>query len=475
MIFVMAKPRAIYECTTCGDQVPKWVGRCTGCGHWNTYIESIIGGATPGEVAAPAFVSHMPATLLSELDTTTVRPKPTGIDEFDRVLGGGLVPGSITLLGGEPGVGKSTLLSQVAASWAGAHSGAGTADVGALGDTLCVSAEESPQQVSARFERLGLGGASVHVGGDCNLDGVIADIGRLGPSLAIIDSIQTVFDPVLASAPGSVAQVRQCAHRLALAARKHHCAIVLVGQVTKDGSLAGPRVLEHLVDSVLSFDGERELGLRVLRALKHRFGATGELGVFEMTGQGLTTVDDPSGRMLTDRHTDVAGSSVAVTIEGRRAVLLEVQGLVVASSAPAPRRSAQGFDQKRLSMLLAVLDRRVGIAVSANDVYLSVVGGLRIGEPGADLAVCAAVASSSLDRPLPADVAIIGEVGLAGELRSASAVDRRLAEAARLGFRKAVVPSSNAQGDTPLPVVGASTVAEAVTALRLDRAAVAAA
>ncbi len=466
----MARPRTVYECSTCGDQAPKWAGRCHGCGNWNTLVESVIGsgapggdrfGAARGEPAkgtnAVLQVGPQPAVLLAELDELAVVPLATGISEFDRVVGGGLVPGSITLLGGEPGVGKSTLLSQVAAGWASTR-----------GSALCVSAEESPQQVSARFARLGLSASAVHVGGDTNIEGVLADIATVQPGLAIVDSIQTVFDPGLSSAPGSVAQVRQCAHRLAVAARQNHCAIVLVGQVTKDGSLAGPRVLEHLVDSVLAFDGEREMGLRVLRALKHRFGPTGELGVFEMTGKGLATVEDPSGRMLSDRHSDVAGSAVAVTIEGRRAVVLEVQGLVVATSAPAPRRSAQGFDQKRLSMLLAVLDRRVGLVVSPNDVYLSVVGGLRIGEPGADLAVCAAVASSALDRPLPSDVVVIGEVGLGGELRSAAAVDRRLTEAARLGFRRAIVPEIDATGDHPLAVTGASTVAQALGTLGLN-------
>lgn len=457
----MARARTIYECTTCGEQVPKWVGRCSGCGHWNTFVESIIGGDAPGvsggqATAVASVVDNRPAVLLSELDDLAVQPLATGIDEFDGVLGGGLVPGSITLVGGEPGVGKSTLLTQVSASWATNR-----------GEVLVVSAEESPQQVSARFARLDLGDAPVHVGGDCSIDSILADIAKLRPGLAIVDSIQTVFDPALGSAPGSVAQVRQCAHRLAVAAREFSCAIVLVGQVTKDGSLAGPRVLEHLVDTVLSFDGEREVGLRVLRALKHRFGPTGELGVFEMTGAGLSTVDDPSGRMLADRHPDVAGSCVAVTIEGRRSVVLEVQGLVTPTTAPAPRRSTQGFDQKRLSMLIAVLDQRVGLQVNKADVYLSVVGGLKIGEPGADLAVCTAVASAAIGQPLRPDVVMIGEVGLGGELRSAAALDRRLNEAARLGFRHAVVPASDVPDDAPLNAKGAATVYEAFRLMRL--------
>ncbi|MCL4121316.1 UNVERIFIED_CONTAM: hypothetical protein GTU68_001431 [Idotea baltica] len=285
--------------------------------------------------------------------------------------------------------------------------------------------------------------------------------------MAVIDSIQTVFDPDLSSAPGSVAQVRQCAHRLAIAAREYNCAVVLVGQVTKDGSLAGPRVLEHLVDSVLSFDGEREVGLRVLRALKHRFGATGELGVFDMTGQGLVTVDDPSGRMLGDRQTDAAGSAVAVTIEGRRAVVLEVQGLLIDSDIPNPRRSATGFDQKRMAMLLAVMQKQLGLSFAKYDAYLSVVGGLRITEPGSDVAVCAALTSSIRDVTIPEDIIAIGEVGLAGELRSVAGLERRLAEAARLGFRRAIIPATDQDVDAPLQVIGAPNLFQALTQLGL--------
>ena len=454
----MARAKTIYECSTCGDQAPKWMGRCNGCGHWNTLVESVIGGDAPGAAsAAPApSAGHQPAVPLAELDERACIPMPTGIDEFDRVLGGGLVAGSISLVGGEPGVGKSTLLSQVSAAWAEQH-----------GTVLSVSAEESPQQVSARFKRLELAGEGVHVGGDCNINGILSDLATLRPQLAIVDSIQTVFDPDLSSAPGSVAQVRQCSHRLAVAAREFNCAIVLVGQVTKDGGIAGPRVLEHLVDTVLSFDGERELGLRVLRALKHRFGPTGELGVFEMTGQGLQTVEDPSGRMLGDRLSDVPGSAVAVTIEGRRAVVLEMQGLVV-PGAPNPRRSAQGYDQKRLAMLLAVLDKQMSLGVGQQDVYLSVVGGMRVNEPGSDLAACAAIASSVLNKAIASEVVAIGEVGLAGELRSASAVDRRLQEAARLGFRKAVVPESDAATEADIEIVGATNVVAALDALGLE-------
>jgi DNA repair protein RadA/Sms len=437
----MAKAKTIYECSTCGEQVPKWVGRCGGCGNWNTLVESVIGGGAPGLGAAPVekhVANHRPAVPLAELDERACVLFPTGVVEFDRVLGGGLVAGSITLVGGEPGVGKSTLLTQVTASWAAQHS--------------------SALLVSGRFARLGLAGNGVHVGGDCNINGVLADIAELRPGLAIIDSIQTVFDPDSSSAPGSVAQVRQCAHRLAIAAREYNCAVVLVGHVTKDGSLAGPRVLEHLVDSVLSFDGEREVGLRVLRALKHRFGAT---------GSGLVTVDDPSGRMLGDRQTDAAGSAVAVTIEGRRAVVLEVQGLLIGSEIPNPRRSATGFDQKRMAMLLAVMQKQLGLSFAKHDAYLSVVGGLKIGEPGSDVAVCAALTSSLRDIAIPDDIIAIGEVGLAGELRSVAGLELRLAEAARLGFRRAVIPATDQDIDAPLEIIGAPNLFLALAQLGL--------
>lgn len=459
----MARTKTVFECTNCGDQVPRWMGQCLGCGAWNSLVESLIGPNAPAGPQSAATSSKArtkidhsrSAVPLSELAEIETAPLPTHITEFDRVLGGGLVPGSITVVGGEPGVGKSTLLTQVVAHWPKNNTPA-----------LTISAEESPQQVSARFTRLELSTDNVHVGGECDINSVLSDIEKIKPGLVVVDSIQTVFDPELSSAPGSVSQVRQCAHRLALAARESHAAIVLVGQVTKDGSLAGPRVLEHLVDTVLAFDGERELGLRVLRALKHRFGATGELGVFEMTGTGLAGVEDPSQRMLADRLRGVAGSAVAVTLEGRRAVLLEVQALSMDSGAPVARRATQGYDQKRFSMLLAVLSKHVGMNMGPRDVYLSVVGGLSINEPGADLAVAAAIVSSTRERPIPSDLVLIGEIGLGGELRSASSVERRLAEASRLGFTSAIIPKSDANAQADIALYPAETLSDAFAQIR---------
>lgn len=439
------------------------MGQCLGCGHWNTLVESVIGptaaagpaNAVNSSKARTAIDPERHAVPLVALAEQKVEPIPTGITEFDRVLGSGLVAGSITVVGGEPGVGKSTLLTQVVAQWPKN-----------IGPALTISAEESPQQVSARFSRLALDTSDVHVGGECDINSILADIERLKPALVVVDSIQTVYDPELSSAPGSVSQVRQCAHRLALAARESRAAVILVGQVTKDGSLAGPRVLEHLVDTVLAFDGERELGLRILRALKHRFGPTGELGVFEMTGAGLAGVEDPSQRMLADRLRGVAGSAVAVTLEGRRAVLLEVQALSMDVQAPVARRASQGFDQKRFAMLLAVLTKHVGMNMSTRDVYLSVVGGLSINEPGADLAVCAAIVSSTRERPIPSDVVLFGEVGLGGELRSVSSVERRLAEASRLGFTAAIIPKSDENAKADIDLYPAETLSEAFAQIR---------
>lgn len=450
---VAKKPKTVYECTTCGDQAPKWIGRCNGCGHWNTLIETMA-TASGFEPAAHLTAVGEPARLATELSLLSAAPVSSGIGEFDRVLGGGFVASSTTLVGGEPGVGKSTLLGQVAALR------------GATGDpVLYVSAEESVQQVSARLQRLEHDMDNLWIGGEANLGRILADMIERKPKLVIIDSIQTIFDPQLASAPGSVGQVRHCASELARAAKAGDCAVVLVGQVTKDGNLAGPRVLEHLVDTVISFDGDRDFGLRLLRAVKHRFGPTGEIGVLEMTGRGLVEVGDPSGMLLADRRPDVAGSAITVAVEGRRPLVVELQALVASTAAPVPRRSTQGIDKNRLSMLLAVLTQRAGLSTSAFDVYASVIGGIRLSETGIDLGVTCAVASSVVDTPIPSDVVILGEVGLAGEVRSVSLIDRRVNEAARLGFQTAIIPAGSLSSEPPMQCIPVATVAGALHAL----------
>lgn len=445
----MAKAKPVFECSTCGDQVPKWIGRCNGCGHWNTLVETFptergyeaVAAAAPGE----------PARRATEVGDRRVAPVPTGIGEFDRVLGGGLVAGSTTLVGGEPGVGKSTMLGQVAS--ARAHNG----------DTvLYVSAEESVDQVCARLRRLDRPIDNLWVGGEPSLDRILADIGTCEPSLIVIDSIQTIFDPQLSSAPGSVGQVRHCASQLARVAKDVGAAVVLVGQVTKDGNLAGPRVLEHLVDTVVSFDGDRDFGLRMLRAIKHRFGATGEVGVLEMTGQGLVEVGDPSGMLMSERRCDVPGSAITVAVEGRRPLVVELQALVADSATPVPLRSAQGLDRSRLSMLLAVLTQRAGVGMGRRDVYASVIGGLRLTEPGIDLGVACAVVSSIADIPIASDVIVLGEIGLAGEVRTVPLLERRLSEAARLGFATAIVPAGAGVEAESLRLRPVATVAAAL-------------
>ncbi|CAN5164201.1 DNA repair protein RadA [soil metagenome] len=408
-------------------------------------------------MSSPGWQGVVPARSrpvpIADVDLDRCGPRPTGLAELDRVLGGGLVPGSVTLLGGEPGIGKSTLLLQALAAMAtGGHK------------ALLVTAEESARQVRLRAERLDALVPDLHLVAEGVLPAILGHVAELAPEVVVVDSIQTIFDPELGSVPGSVTQVRECAQRLVVAAKELGVSVVLVGHVTKDGSLAGPRVLEHVVDTVLSFEGDRHHALRLLRAVKHRFGPSEELGLFEMGEQGLVGVPDASGLLLTDRRCGVPGSVVAPTMDGHRPLLVEIQALVSPSTLAQPRRSAQGLDHGRLTLLLAVLARRAGLgAFAGSDVYASAVGGVRVAEPGADLAVALALVSALTDRPLPADLVALGEVGLGGELRQAVQMPRRLAEAARLGFRRAVVPTSAPDAPPGLTLVRAGTLAEAIS------------
>jgi DNA repair protein RadA/Sms len=451
----MARLRTVYRCTDCGAASPKWVGRCPSCEAWNTLVEEVAAARPPGELAGlPPPDRPVPITALHEAEGA---PRPTGVGELDRVLGGGLVPGSVTLLGGEPGIGKSTLLLQALALQA--HAGH---------RCLYVSAEESKQQVRNRAERLGALVPELWLTADIALPNIVAALDALRPTLVAVDSIQTIVDPEVGSAPGSVVQVRECAHQLVREAKARDVAVVLVGHVTKDGGLAGPRVLEHVVDTVLAFEGERHHALRLLRAVKHRFGPTSELGLFEMTDGGLVGLPDPSGLFLADRREGVAGTAVVATIEGQRPLLVEVQGLVAPSPLTMPRRSAQGFDHGRLSLLLAVLERRCELPFTGADVYVSAAGGVRLAEPGSDLAVCLAVVSSLTGVAVPADLVACGEVGLGGELRQAAQTPRRLAEAARLGFTRAIVPTSSPNGVPGIQIVRAATLGEGIAAAGLQ-------
>jgi DNA repair protein RadA/Sms len=443
----MARTRTVHRCTSCGAGAPKWAGRCDGCGEWNTLVEELDVREVPLSVVGRSSIALPIADVADESSML----RSTGLTEVDRVLGGGLVPGSVTLVGGEPGIGKSTLLLQLAGSVAAAGQKA-----------LYVSGEESASQVRGRAARLDAIHDDLWLVGETVLPHVLSHLDEVKPDVVVIDSVQTMVNPALTSAPGSVAQVRECAHALVQEAKRRGIALLLVGHVTKEGTLAGPRVLEHVVDTVLEFDGDRQHGLRLLRASKHRYGPTSEVGLLQMDENGLTPVDDPSGLFLADRVTGVSGSAVVPTVDGNRPLLVEVQALVAPSQLATPRRSAQGFDQGRLSMLLAVLERRVGLPLSNAEVYALAVGGARVFDPGADAAVALAVASSLTGHPLADDLVVVGEVGLGGELRHVSHINRRLGEAARMGFRRAIVPHATADAPDGLQILRAPTLAAAV-------------
>lgn len=452
----MAKLRLIHRCSDCGATHPKWSGKCTACGAWNSLIEDVE-GPDDSLVSLAAGMALVPAgepAPIDSIDASIGAPIATGIAELDSVLGGGLVPGSVTLLGGEPGIGKSTLLLQLLAA--------------AQGKTLYVTAEESAQQVRLRAERLGALKDSLWLLPEMSLPHIVRAIDDVQPTLVVVDSIQTVADPELGSTPGSVVQVRGCAHRLVQEAKRRNLPMVLVGHVTKEGGLAGPRVLEHVVDTVLSFEGERHHALRLLRAAKHRFGPTNELGLFEMTEAGLVGVPDASSLFLADRRTGVPGSVVVPTLEGQRPLLVELQALTnPLSGGVQPRRSAQGVDHGRLSMLLAVLERRARVSLAQHEVYASVVGGIKLNEPGADLGLCLALVSAITNTPLPADLVVCGEVGLAGEVRQVGHISRRITEAARLGFTRAIVPGNSPDTQSGIKLQKATTLSEALAAAGL--------
>jgi DNA repair protein RadA/Sms len=433
----MAKRRSIYACSECGAQQPRWLGRCPDCGAWDSLVEEPLGGKVSGVGLAGVGpgLSGEP-TPLSEIQPDASPRIHTGEPELDRVLGGGLVPGSVTLLGGEPGVGKSTLALQVCGRLA--ESGR---------PVLYVTGEESAEQIRLRADRLGKVPAGLQVMSETQVERILGQWDALGPDFVLIDSIQTMRCERVESAAGSVAQVRECAALLSAKAKAQGAAVVLVGHVTKEGSLAGPRVLEHLVDVVLGFEGDRDHAFRLLRASKNRFGSTQEVGVFTMGASGLAPVGNPSELFLSERSSGAPGSCIVPVLEGTRPMLLEVQALIASSTYGVPRRTCIGIEDGRAALLLAVLDRRSDVDLLSRDVYVNVAGGVRIGETAADLALCLAIASSRLDLPIPADTAACGEVGLGGEVRRVARLDLRVAEAARLGFRRVLVPPS--AGDPP--------------------------
>ncbi len=455
----MAKAKTIYSCTECGASEPKWQGQCPSCMSWNTLIESIEESSTSTNRYANKFEGLAASSQLqkiSSIKAAEIERIPTGISEFDRVLGGGLVEGGVVLIGGDPGIGKSTLLLQV------------LCHLGKSAQAIYVSGEESPQQIAMRAKRLGLDASEVELLAEINLEKILATLQTHKPNIAVIDSIQTVYSEALQSAPGSVAQVRECSAQLTRLAKQLGITVILVGHVTKEGTLAGPRVLEHIVDTVLYFEGDQNSAFRLIRAFKNRFGAVNELGVFAMTEHGLREVANPSALFLSHHEVQVAGSCITVTMEGTRPLLIEIQALVDESHAPSPKRLATGLEQNRLAMLLAVLNRHAGIPCFDQDVFINAVGGVKIAEPAVDLAVMLSIVSSLKNKPLDNKLIVFGEVGLAGEVRPVQGGQMRLKEAAKLGFTKAIVPKANAPKTkiAGLEVIAVERLEQALSQLR---------
>jgi len=426
-----SKTRTVFVCQQCGSTQLKWMGRCPDCGEWNSLVEVVESKPGREKSASRLDLPRAAPVRLTEIQTDGHERLPMAMQEFSRVLGGGVVPGCLVLVGGDPGIGKSTLLTQVAAQMAMTN-----------GPVLYVSGEESAQQIKMRADRLGLSSDQLHLLTETDLDEILIHIAQLKPTLAIVDSIQTVYLSELTSAAGSISQVRECAARLQGLAKQTGTSVFLVGHVTKSGAIAGPKVLEHIVDTVLYLEGDRHHTYRLLRSTKNRFGATSEVGVFEMRGSGMTEVANPSEAFLAERLPTAPGSSIAVTMEGTRPILVEVQALCSTSAFGLPRRTANGVDINRLLLMVAVLSKRLGLRLGDQDVFANVIGGLHVGEPAADLALAASIASSMRDMPVAADLALVGEVGLSGELRAVGQLPARLNEAAKLGFRRALVPKT---------------------------------
>jgi len=463
----MKAPKPVFVCQECGSQSPKWQGRCPDCGAWNSFVEErAIETSGPTAATGHRYAIGGPsqgAIRYSEIEAHQAARLSTGIGEFDRVLGGGIVPGSLVLLGGEPGIGKSTLLLQATANFA--H---------AIGPVLYASGEESEHQIKSRGDRLGVGDAPLFLLAETCIERILEEVGRVKPRLLVVDSVQTVFSLRFQSAPGSIGQVREAATQFLFTAKGHNLPTFLVGHVTKDGNIAGPKALEHVVDTVLYFEGERHHAHRVVRAVKNRFGAISELGVFEMTGAGLVPVPNPSALFLAERPQATPGSAVLCCLEGSRPILVEVQALVSTSSYGMARRMAVGLDQHRLTLLLAVLEKRAGLHLVSDDVFVNIAGGMTIDEPAADLAIVAAVASSLRNRPIAAGTAVFGEVGLGGEVRAVPQAALRIREAEQMGFTRIVVPAANldagadlsgGDGDPRAELAGVRSIGEALDVL----------
>ena len=456
----MAKAKTVFFCTECGNEFPKWQGRCSACGAWNTVVERPAevqkkGNSSAGTGRSSGLTGFARPKLITEVETTDELRFETGMSELDRVLGGGAVKGSLVLVGGAPGIGKSTLMLQIC-------------------DNLCrfatvlyVSGEESERQIKLRAERLHVRGAGLYLMAETNLENVLEAVNELKPDILIVDSIQTLYNGDLATSPGSVGQVKDCTLALMNVAKGQGITVFVIGHVNKEGSIAGPKVLEHMVDCVLYFEGEQQTTFRILRAAKNRFGATNEIGVFEMADSGLTEVPNPSEMLLEGRPTDTPGTCVTCAMEGVRPVLAEVQALLAPTSFNMPRRMVSGVDFNRTALLLAVLEKRGGLMVNSCDAYVNVIGGLELEEPAVDLATVVALASSFRDKPVPGDLAAIGEVGLTGELRSVNALAQRLSEVHRLGFAKCLIPARSGKLTAPdgLQLIRVKNIREALAAI----------
>jgi DNA repair protein RadA/Sms len=422
----LSKNRIKYVCSNCGYESLRWIGKCPSCESWNTFTEELI------EEKKSSIKKNVDTTRITKLNTSQIESEKriiTNIEEFDRVLGGGLMPGSIVLIGGDPGIGKSTLVMQAASK--------------INDDVLYVTGEESANQISLRAKRLNVVNDKISLMTETDLDLILSAIENTKPKVVIVDSIQTTYKSDFDNAPGTITQIRECTVELMQLAKKSHCAIIIVGHVTKEGMIAGPKVLEHIVDTVLQFEGERSYSYRVLRAQKNRFGSTNEIGIFEMHDDGLHEVKNPSEIFLSERDKQTTGSVVTASIEGTRPILLEVQALVTPSSFGNPQRVATGFDYRRLSILLAVLEKRANLRLSSQNVFLNIAGGIRIDEPAVDLAICSAIASNFSDKFAKNDTVVIGEVGLGGEVRSVNHIEKRIQEATKLGFKRVIIPSNN--------------------------------
>ena len=444
----MSRSKVLYQCQSCGYASPKWLGKCPDCGGWNSFSEEQrVTGLKRQGTAEPV--------ALSEISASTGARYSTEIKELDRTLGGGVVMGSVVLIGGDPGIGKSTIILQ------------SLKGLTKLGKVLYVSGEESPEQIKIRADRLNIASDEIILLPETSLEGIISVAQKINPKVIVIDSIQTIFSIELPSAPGSVGQIRECATKLMFMAKKNSIPLFIIGHVTKEGAIAGPKVLEHIVDTVLYFEGDKGNPFRILRAVKNRFGSTNEIGVFEMQGSGLKEVDNPSELFLSERPENVPGSVVTVSLEGTRPLLVEIQALVTASSFGVPRRTAIGVDYNRINLLVAVLDKRLGLHLGGMDIYVNVVGGLKIDEPAIDMGIAAAIASSFKNKTIEAGTFTFGEVGLSGEMRAISQAETRIKEAAKLGFKKGVVPASNTGRvkGSDIEIIGVKNVEEAIQIL----------